>query len=185
MKIAFTAISATLVTASLAVAAPIVRPEFQDALARVQAKTDVPMLLPTDVPVNQEFRVYASKIQHDRYEASLSMTTGCIGGSYCHFGSLKGKSMQNGFYHPEGFREAAQLYNDHGHTPPNWSPEPPARVSLENGIEGYFIPYWCGTVCNDARVVWDDGDYRFEVGLKEGQRQAVVALANSAIRNMQ
>lgn len=57
------------------------------------------------------------------------------------------------------------------------------RVTLANGIKGYFIPYVCGANCDDSKVIWEQNGYRYLVGLKRGDKKTVIEMANSAIKN--
>lgn len=175
--------AAQIALVSEAIAAPQIRPEFQNAVARVRAESEVPMLLPTEIPIDKPFEVRFRKLLPNTYEAYLAPADGCFG--YCFLGSLEAESMGGRFYSPGDYDEAEALYNSWNGAPPDWSPEAPERVSLADGIAGYFVPYYCGGgICNQAVVIWDDGGYRFEVGLRKGKRDAVVRMANSAIRNM-
>jgi len=56
-------------------------------------------------------------------------------------------------------------------------------VELAYGITGYFTLGECGASCDDSRVRWVYGGYEYMLGLKGGQLDDVVALANAAILN--
>jgi hypothetical protein len=58
-------------------------------------------------------------------------------------------------------------------------------VSLSHGITGYYIPAVCGVNCHAAYglVLWDQGGYRYEIGIKMGKKAAVLKIVNAAIEN--
>ncbi|MFN6068408.1 MAG: hypothetical protein ACK45T_14795, partial [Pseudanabaena sp.] len=61
------------------------------------------------------------------------------------------------------------------------SDEEDESVSLADGIQGYFVPWVCGASCNDAQVYWDKNGFRYAVGIKVGNKNNLIQMANSAI----
>jgi hypothetical protein len=65
------------------------------------------------------------------------------------------------------------------------SDEAPVAVQLSGDIQGYFFPWVCGASCNDAQVYWDENGYRYAVGIKVGDKNNLIEMANSAISRIQ
>ncbi|MBE9124754.1 MULTISPECIES: hypothetical protein [unclassified Coleofasciculus] len=63
------------------------------------------------------------------------------------------------------------------------APSPPSTVELAQGIQGYFFPWFVGAYLTEAKVVWLEGEYRYEVGVKGASKQEMIQMANSAIEN--
>jgi hypothetical protein len=103
------------------------------------------------------------------YEFSLDYGEECRGAGACHFGVIAGK--QTSFATPTGTT----------YTP--FDSSLAEMVSLSRGITGYFINYACGASCGDAQVWWVYNGYQYMVGMKAGDKSAVVGMANAAIEN--
>ncbi len=148
-----------------------VPPTFQPALARLES-TGVPLMLPSDFPIEEglpPIHPYVYTAEPGEYEVSLDFGADCQGAGACHYGSLTGKKVDSS--EPVGTHnfefDAARAQ----------------KVTLTNGIEGYFIESVCGASCDDAKVFWIYNGFQYMVGLKGGPQSDVVDLANAAITN--
>lgn len=59
------------------------------------------------------------------------------------------------------------------------SPEPNGWVKLASGQSAYFAGWVRAASMGYSYLVWDEGDYRYTIGLKAGKLNWVVAMANS------
>jgi hypothetical protein len=57
------------------------------------------------------------------------------------------------------------------------------KVTLTNGMQGYFVEGLCGANCDDSKVFWISDGFEYMVGMKAGGLSDVVDLANAAIEN--
>lgn len=157
---------------------------FQDILPKLK-QSQVPPQLPTYIPVRgqrqsvssqESLTVYAnlSQIQSSRYEVILGHTPDCRGGNACRLGTVIGEVKPT--------KSAEELYKASDYlSKGRRSQEPLAAVTLSKGLQGVFLPWRCTTSCSDAQVVWEDGSYRYSVGIKVGDKVSLVRMANSAI----
>lgn len=154
---------------------------FRPALPQLQAKTRVPLQLPAYVP-QEDYPLYVTvnTAQPEQYELTIGATEDCSGGNYCRYGTVSGQRITSS---TPSVEEEYAFLNDPQYQPTERSPEKMGRVTLANGIKGYFIPYVCGANCDDSKVIWEQNDYRYLVGLKRGDKKTVVEMANSAIKN--
>ena len=60
------------------------------------------------------------------------------------------------------------------------SPDPRGWVTLAGGQSVYFVPWVVGASMGFAQVVWDENGYRYTIGLKGGDRQWLLQMANTA-----
>lgn len=133
--------------------------------------TGIPPMLPPEFPVDegQPEIVVSLLTLGDLYELGLEYGADCHGADACHYGTAYGKKAASTV--PVGtstFRfdiAEAQM------------------VELQFGLTGYFIQGECGASCDDSRVRWVYGGNEYMLGLKGGQLDDVVALANAAILN--
>lgn len=156
-------------------------PIFRLALSELATKTRVPLLLPAYVPKeNYSLYVTVNTAEPGQYELTIGATEDCSGGNYCRYGIVSGQEITSS---TERVDDEYAFLNDPQYQPSERSPEKMGRVTLANGIKGYFIPYVCGANCDDSKVIWEQNGYRYLVGLKRGDKKTVVEMANSAINN--
>jgi hypothetical protein len=179
--------------------------EFQPILATLQEQTQVPIILPSQLPQTNytilpgdiepnasvddstpAFYPHLLEATPSRYVISLDAAAECQGSGACDQGVIKGEKITART--PEisrDFIELTALYQnpEQQNYSPIKSPQAPSRVQLSGGITGYFVGYTCGANCGNSKVYWDYQGYRYMVGLEMGSKQAVVNLANSAIEN--
>lgn len=127
----------------------------------VRAITRVPLRLPLTGwgdGYDDSTRVTVSDVTPDRYELILgnSPAEDCDGGTWCRIGTVTGERR-------------------HGPTP-----LPHGRaVTVRGRYRGVFTDATCGANCSDSKVTWDDGPYRYSVGLKAGRLDRVQRMAES------
>jgi len=60
------------------------------------------------------------------------------------------------------------------------SSDPIGWVKLPNGQSVYFVPWVMGAGMGFAQAVWDEGGYRYTVGLKGGAREWLLPMVETA-----
>jgi hypothetical protein len=160
---------------------------FQAIAAELQAVTQVPLRLPTRLPLTKEAPpLYATVTVRNRteYEIILGLSADCGGGNACRWGTLSGQQLTPNT--PSIARQFAD-YTDPSYQP--WTNLPPeikkqfGPVKLTRGLSGFFVPATCGANCGDSMVLWEQNGFRYMVGIKVGKLKEVIDLANSAIEN--
>jgi hypothetical protein len=162
---------------------------FQPIVSEI-VKSGVPLRLPTYIPSTGQRRnsegtppkdVYASvnMVSDGIYLVSIGYTKACTGGNACRLGTVEGdrKTVQT-----PPIEEVYSFMMDSKFKGVR-SEQKMSTVSLAKDTEGWFIPWICGANCNDAKVVWDEGSFRYLVGIKLGDKNALIEMANSAISN--
>jgi putative hemolysin len=144
---------------------------FQPVLGQLES-TGVPLMLPADFPAGEGLPpVYPHvfTVEPGEYEISLGFGADCQGAGACHYGSLAGKKVETS--EPVSTRsfeyDAARA----------------VKVTLANGIQGYFVQGLCGANCDDGKVFWIADGFEYMLGMKAGGQSDVVGLANAAIEN--
>jgi hypothetical protein len=148
-------------------AAPAVVPAGFEAIVEA-----LPLMLPAEFPVEEglpAIQPYVYTAEPDEYEASLDYGAECQGAGACHYGSLTAKRVESATpMSTTNFEfDAARAQ----------------KVTLNKGIEGYFVEALCGATCDDAKVFWIYDGVQYMVGLKGAGQAAVVELANAALDN--
>jgi hypothetical protein len=129
-------------------------------------------MLPSDFAIEEglpPIHPYVYTAEPGEYEVSLDFGADCQGAGACHYGSLTGKKVDSN--EPVGTRNFI------------FDAERAQKVTLTNGIEGYFIESVCGAGCDDAKVFWIYSGFQYMVGLKGGRQSDVLNLANATITN--
>ena len=181
-----------------------VLPIFQPVLQQLQAQTQIPVVLPTwistaalvpspngkpqpyiDVPVTRDGQfqqVVVSILSSSKtaYQLSLDAIANCRGADRCAFGLLSGQQV---------YRDTASIQSEYAFEnqpdfqPMGRSPEPMGEVTLAQGIQGYFVPFVCGANCDTSKVIWEQNNYRYQVGIRMASRETMIHFANSVIEN--
>jgi hypothetical protein len=144
---------------------------FESYLSALES-SGVPAMLPATFPVEAglpEISPHFYVSQPGRFELSLDFGADCFGAGACHYGSM--------------MAQLAKLETPIGteYFPVNtWTAQ---KVTLDYGIQGYFVESVCGANCGDAQMFWVYGGYEYMVGLKGAPLDAVLALANATIAN--
>lgn len=171
--------TSTLIEIAQAANQPIPQQVLSSTISKLKAKTRIPLKLPTFIPQeNYPLYITVNTVTPDQYELTIGTDKDCSGGNYCRYGTISGQRVTAST--PSVEDEYAFL-NDPSYQPSVRSKEKMGKVALDNGVEGYFIPYVCGANCDDSKVIWEQGGYRYLVGIKSGDKKTVVGIANSAI----
>ena len=94
----------------------------------------------------------------DSYNLELGRSPDCIGGEYCHYGSVQASGQ-----------------------PVRIDPGSIA-VKLRGGVTGWFRAQSnCGPHCGDATIGWSEGHYQYWIGVKNGKKDDLIKMADSAI----
>lgn len=186
----------------VALTAPV-PPAFEAIASTLQGQTQVPLLLPADVPVDMfepiaevtaqgaqvgadgrfaTFFPTVAMVEPDRYLVVLGFIPDCVAAA-CDFGSLAGEVLTAPAAEPAAYQFLVEDYQQG--LPPVRSPQPPALVTLQGGVRGWFLPYTCGASCGESQVIFDWQGHRYTVGIQEAEQQVVVDLANSALASLQ
>jgi hypothetical protein len=133
--------------------------------------TGIPPMLPAEFPVEEGQPPIVADLLTlgDLYEIALEFSPDCHGAGACHYGTAYGKKAASTV--PVG-TSTFQFDIDEAQI-----------VELARGITGYFTPGECGASCDDGRVRWVYDGFEYMIGIKGGQLDDVVALANAAILN--
>ncbi len=168
MKIAITTILLTsmLQISGLAVADPNSNTPakvFEPAIAQVKANTNIPILLPSELPAplkENDIHFSVGNGKHNKYEITLFYEEGA------------GYAAFVGFFSGEAIGKT----NIRG-----------KKIKLANGITGYFSGKSCGGSCSASQIKWrlDNVLYTLQLKLavksKDEEEKALTTAANSAI----
>ncbi len=135
---------------------------IEKALAQIQGKTQVPILIPSVVPVMR--RIYVSGgSAADHYLLNFSPDPGCRGTTACNYAWIEGERGGALFNAADlGRRDTLEF------------------VDLATGIHGQFANT-CGSYCL-AQVAWQSQGVLYKAVIKNGKKESAIALANSAIQ---
>ena len=178
-------------SAAIAVEQGIPNPDalFKPNLLELQM-TGISLRLPTYIPeVGQRIKDDTSRNQRlslyghlddataNRYQITIGHSPTCDGGNVCRLGTVSATRITKG---TPSIAEQYSFMKD-----PKFlgkrSKELMSVVKLNQNITGTFVPWICGASCNDAKVVWDEGEYRYSVGIKVGDRDSLIQMANSTL----
>ncbi|MBP0040673.1 MAG: hypothetical protein J7545_01665 [Roseofilum sp. SBFL] len=133
---------------------------FAPILSELDKKTQLTVLLPSWLPEEKETSpVFAipTEVSASEYQVLLAFSADCNGGTACRWGEVSGQMG------------------------PLTAPEGGESITLAQGIKGYFVPATCGANCSDAVVMWEQAEGHYRVGLKAGDKEELIEMANSAI----
>jgi len=125
-----------------------------DVLPRLQEATQIPILLPSQVPMDEVF--LDVEAQSDRYYVGFDYRPDCRSATACHFGEImadQGNSLS--------------------------APSSAEEMTLADGTPAMFFST-CGAHCT-AIVQWQYSGAVYQVMVKNGEREGTIALANSAM----
>ncbi len=164
--------------------------EVKYALLDIETKTTVPIIVPTilpryDIPLIAGGRV-EKQYAKDAYDIFYGTSHAC-NSNKCSFGSTGGELISDTTEDPiETYNSGISLYARSGRPSehPKKTEESGGYVTLSRGISGFYIPSFCYAYCNDAKIVWQQGEYQYYVARsKGGTLKELVKIANSAIEN--
>jgi hypothetical protein len=125
-----------------------------DVLPRLQEATQMPILLPSQVPMDEVF--LDVEVQGDRYYVGFDYRPDCRSATACHFGEIMAE-QGNSVYAPGNAEE----------------------IMLADGTPATFFST-CGAHCT-ASVQWQYSGVTYRVMVKNGEREGTIAVANSAM----
>jgi len=183
--------------------AQTVVPEFLSILPTLQKQTQLPIVLPTVIPIDgvvpsdsgpkpylnvpitadghfQQIVPHIIVATPTHYEISLDATADCQGDDRCSFGWLSGEQVF------QDTPTVASLYAyelEPDFQPIARSPEAMGEVILTGGIIGFFIPFVCGANCDTSKLFWEQSGVRYGVGIRYGSQAILITFANSVIQN--
>lgn len=140
---------------------------FAAAFARVtdsvRAATRVPLRVPRLAfgdAADDSVRITILAAAPEQYDLVIGdgSVDYCTGGVYCRVGEVTGERLRAGVAPPAG-----------------------RQVTLPGGRHGVFTAATCGANCSDSRITWDEGPYRYVLGLKLGTLPEVLRMAESAL----
>lgn len=144
--------------------------------------TGVPLRLPTKTFVSgvKPLQVYldSGKPSANGYDISIGYRKGCDFANSCRIGSVEARRLSE---RSPSLDKAHPPEPDVNGVVRHRSDEEAGSVSLAGSIQGYFVPWVCGASCNDAQVYWDENGFRYAVGIKVGNKNNLIQMANSAI----
>ncbi|MEP0959966.1 hypothetical protein [Microcoleus sp. FACHB-1515] len=179
---------------------------FEPILESLQHQTQIPIVLPTEIPTDaivpfpaeqggaQPYinvpitqgghfqHISASIVDVDPafYSVSLDAAPNCQGADACSFGELTGEQV---YQDTPSIQAEYFEQNSFDYQPVGRSPESPGKVTLNRGIEGYFVQFVCGANCNFSKLIWQQNSYRYMAGIRMASQATVVNFANSIIEN--
>ena len=151
---------------------PIMVPANFDLYMQAFYDSGAPVMLPPSFPDSgTDLAIYPSifNIGTNLYEANLEYGADCQGGGACHYGSLS--AMPNTSGAPLSTPTFAY---DAGQAVP---------VSLDRGIQGYFIQGACGASCSDSYLFWIYNNYQYSLAIKSTDQQMLINTANAMLTN--
>ena len=140
---------------------------FVSILAEVKAKTNLSVLLPTELPkpFSDAEQAEVSEVKGDQYSVVLYYELGVGNAGF----AASFSAEKNASYSP---RELPNVQ----------------AVKLADGIVGFFRPVSCGGSCAPANLWWEQGAVLYQIQLKlpptlseKNQQSTIVAVADSAI----
>ena len=129
----------------------------------MKKNVQVPVRLPSRLPNMGQGsqQVYASveRATSESYSVILGTEAGCTGGNYCRLGTIAAEKVTGDTIPlPEG-----------------------KKVTLQDGVVGYYFFNECGANCPDNTVVWEQAGMRYTVGIKSGREEQLIQMANATI----
>lgn len=160
------AATALLSVAAPAVAAAPVAPVLKGTLAKLKARTKLPILLPSTLPVDRGGRRLYPTISTDAhsYGVDLGLAPGCGGANVCSVGFLGAVKTAKAPSSADG-----------------------SKVRLHGGASGRYRGLSCGASCSPPSITFRSAGvnttYQLKLDLAQGQtdRSALTRLANEAL----
>ncbi|HEY9631582.1 MAG TPA: hypothetical protein V6C84_30185 [Coleofasciculaceae cyanobacterium] len=157
----------TLMTPQSALAEIVV--PVEQVIGQLSQSTDVPILLPTELPVDFREVYLEAQSNTEGYNVSFYPNPACRAGA-CYYGGIEAKRGGQLSENPFTLRAPRDLGSIQ---------ESFETVALADGTQAQFINQ-CGAYCT-ARLEWQSQDVLYQVTVKNGRRDDLVAIANSAM----
>jgi hypothetical protein len=133
----------------------------RDILAKLKGKTQVPILIPSSIPVSEKL-YYQTQAKADSYTISLEFTPDCRGTGACTLGEFRAQKGGEFSTKIEGVTKTLK------------------NVQLAGGVKGVFHN-GCGAYCT-ANLEWKDRGFMYTVAIRNGLEADLIKIANSAIQ---
>lgn len=144
-------------------AARVVDPVFDRVVRSLRHKSAISVLLPARLPMadRDDAKMFANlvEIAKTRYTVVVGSRPGCKGEPDCRWITLYAQALSS----------AAA------------SPLTGSRACLQNGIAAFFEEPPIGAGVGDATLGWDQGNVRYTVAVKAGNRKEAVELADGLV----
>ncbi len=137
-----------------------VAPLLQEVLPQLRQMTQLPILLPSELPPTTEQLYVAGTAEESSYNIGIGYTPDCSG-SYCFVGS---------------FIASTESFGQDGNP-----------ITLANGIRGYYLETTCSN-CGDSSLSWEQNGVsyliRYKVPAQTSKQvlEGMMRMANSAIK---
>ncbi|MBF2085289.1 hypothetical protein [Thermoleptolyngbya sp. C42_A2020_037] len=131
-------------------------------VSQLRPQTPIPIFLPDAVPGMEEVYVHAYG-DEDSYGVDFDYVADCNGATACSYGGTWAQRY-------EGAMTPAEILG---------MSETVETVTLTNGVSGQYANT-CGAYCV-ATVMWQADGVLYGVSIKNGEKEATIALANGAI----
>ena len=141
---------------------------INQAVAQIERITDIPIYLPSQLPMEQEVYL-AIEATASSYQVDFNYTPDCRG-TPCYFGAILAE--QGGQLSPNPFTDKAP--RDLGGTRETFE-----STQLSDGTEAQYIN-GCGAYCT-AVLEWQSEGTLYQVTVKNGSKATLLEIANSAI----
>ncbi|MEG4344258.1 hypothetical protein QUB70_13335 [Microcoleus sp. A003_D6] len=146
-------------TKSVAVAGTAV--PVSQILQQLKGKTQVPIFIPSRLPIPPQKLYYQSQATADSYTISMEYTADCRGAGACTFGEIRGQKGGEFSTKVEGVTKTLK------------------NVQLADRVKGVFHN-GCGAYCT-ATLEWKSQNFMYTVAIKNGRESDLILIANSAI----
>ncbi|MBD3887330.1 hypothetical protein IFO70_37790 [Phormidium tenue FACHB-886] len=146
--------------------ADVVLPIAQ-VISQIDRATDVPIYLPESVPMDQSYLDISTTA--NSYRVDFNHTPDC-GGTACYFGSIQAE---------RGGQLSSNPFSDRAARDLGGIRETFETVQLSDGTLAQFIN-GCGAYCT-AVLEWQSQGVLYQVTVKNGTREMLLAIANSAV----
>lgn len=177
MAVLFLAIAPPVFADSQLHSAPII---YKDALPALQ-QSGIPLRLPTVLTYPGAHGAYGATLEYADgrgYSLAIGTRYPCHG-TACTEASVEASPVDNLPSVEQMF--APMPVNPEADSPldPTRSTETASWVTLANGQLAYFEPWISYALPGFAHLTWDEGRYRYSIGIKFGFREALVQMANT------
>lgn len=135
---------------------------IEQVVSQLRPQTPIPIFIPDAVPDMDEVYVHAYGDQ-DSYGVDFDYVADCNGATACSYGGVWAQRY-------EGTLTPAEIIGISETVEP---------VELANGVDGQYANT-CGAYCV-ATVMWQADGILYGISIKNGEKEATLALANGAI----
>ena len=144
-----------------------------DVVAALEQTTNVPVELPSMLPVYQDTTIYWNALgDADSYSVSFEHTPDCDGATFCTMGSFSAQ---------RGGEIAPKPSNLIVNSPDTQFNDQYEYIKLNNGYSAVYINF-CRAYCT-ASVQWKIQGVLYEASLKNGLKEDLLRMANSVYSN--